>query len=242
VRIEIIGDAHLQLGDCLEALPALPNVDAVITDPPYGHGWTGIGKRSTAPPARGGVLWGERRVSPAIIGHDLPFDPVPFLALNVPCLFWGANHYADKLPSSPAWLVWDKREGTTSNYQSDCELAWCNVGGSARLFHHLWNGLSMKSGSDETKRTRGALPRLHPTQKPVALMEWCIQKIGAKAGATILDPYMGSGTTGVACAKMGRKFVGVEIDPKYFEIACRRIDAAHAQGKLRLPDNGSDSQ
>jgi len=231
--IETIGNATLYLGDCLDLLPTLARVDAVITDPPYGHGWSGIGERSTKvtnTPARGGVLWGERRVSPAIVGHDQPFDPSPFLALEVPCLFWGANHYADKLPSSPAWLVWDKREGTTSNYQSDCELAWCSVGGSARLFHHLWNGLSMKSGSDETKRVKGAQPRLHPTQKPVALMRWCIEKI--KDAETIFDPYMGSGTTGVACRDLGRKFIGIEIERKYFDIACERLEAAHAQQRL----------
>jgi site-specific DNA-methyltransferase (adenine-specific)/modification methylase len=223
--LEVIGNAHLYFGDCLEILPTLSKVDAVITDPPYGHGWSGISH--TANP--GGVLWGERRVSGAIVGHDKPFDPAPFLALAVPCIFWGANHFADRLPASPAWFAWDKREGTTSNYQSDCELAWCNVGGSARMFHHLWNGLSMKSGSEETKRTRGALPRLHPTQKPVALMRWCVDKI---EGDTILDPYMGSGTTGVACADMGRKFIGIEIDRKYFDIACERLEAANAQTRL----------
>lgn len=213
----IIDGAMLFHGDCLEILPRLPPFDAVVTDPPYGHGWEGIDSQ-----AAGGRNWTRRRAE-KIVGHDTPFDPAPFLALGVTCVFWGANHYADRLPPSAAWLAWDKREGTTENNLSDCELAWCNAGGSARLFRHMWNGLCRASEIGE---------HLHPTQKPVALMSWCIEKAKVRPNSTILDPYMGSGTTGVACANLGHKFIGIEIEPKYFDVACARVKAAYSQGRL----------
>lgn len=206
----IIGDATLYLGDCREILPTLPKVDAVVTDPPYGIGYK-------SPSGRGQTVRGDY---PVIAGDDEGFDPSPWLNFDDVVLF-GANHFADKLPPSPAWLVWDKRDGFTSNNNSDCELAWRKCGGSARLIRHLWNGMLKDSERDQR--------RVHPTQKPVVVMEWCLSFV---SGLTVLDPFMGSGTTGVACANLGRKFIGIEIEPKYFEIACERIKAAYAQQRL----------
>lgn len=213
-RREQIGDATLWLGDCREILPLLPKVDAVVTDPPYGIGYAHRGKggklaRSTQ---FGGV---------AVTGDDVPFDP-SFLLEYPAAIIFGGNHFADRLPASPSWLIWDKRDGVCSNDQADCEIAWTNVGGPARVMRHLWNGM--------LKATERGDIRVHPTQKPVAVMEWCLGFL--PNAQTILDPFMGSGTTGVACAKLGRKFIGIEIEPKYFDIACKRIDEAYRQPRL----------
>ena len=191
--------------------PLLPNVDAVLADPPYGHGWSGI--NSTA---KGGRNWTRRR-NEAIVGHDLPFNPQPFIDVGCPCVLWGANHYAHRLPSSAGWFVWDKRDSTASNNLSDCEMAWTDAVGSVRLFRHMWNGLCRDSEIGE---------HYHPTQKPVALMQWCLSFVD---GDTILDPFMGSGTTGVACIRTGRRFIGVEIEEKYCAIAVERMERELAQ-------------
>ena len=138
-------------------------------------------------------------------------------------VLWGANHYADKLPGQSKWLVWDKRKGFTRNDFADCEMAWTNKGGVARLINHYWNGMMRDSEK--------GVERVHPTQKPIAVMEWAIKET-TDDNHTILDPFMGSGTTGVACVKLGRKFIGIEIEPKYFDIACKRIEAAVAEPRL----------
>lgn len=215
-RHEILAEGvELYCGDCREILPTLGKVDAVVTDPPYGIGFVHSGKggklaRSTS---FGGI---------AIIGDDQPFDPAPLLAFDTVVLF-GANHFADKLPSSSNWLVWDKRDGVCSNDQADCEMAWTNLRGPARLTRHLWNGMLKASERGES--------RVHPTQKPVAVMEWVILQT-VNPNDTILDPYMGSGTTGVAAVRNDRKFIGIEIEPKYFDTACRRISDALARPDL----------
>lgn len=214
----VIGNATLYCGDCRDILPMLDRVDAVITDPPYGIGF--------AHGAGGDGIGGGKYVSAfngvPVIGDDKPFDPSHLLALNCPTILWGANHYADRLPSSPRWLIWDKRVGLTTNDFADCEIAWCNVKGVARVFRHYWNGMMRDS-------ERGT-PRQHPTQKPIAVMRWCIEQLGNPR--SIGDFYMGSGTTGVAAAQMGLAFVGVEIDPSHFDIACRRIEEAQKQAAL----------
>jgi site-specific DNA-methyltransferase (adenine-specific) len=205
-RIETIGDATLYLGDCREILPTLGKIDAVVSDPPYGIAYK-------SPAGRGQTLRGDY---PVIHGDTEPFDPEPFLGFGQVVLF-GANHYADKLPPSAKWLVWDKRDGGTPNNNSDCELVWVKVGGSVRIIRHLWNGMLKAS-------EREAL-RVHPTQKPIAVMEWVIAQT-TKAKESIFDPYMGSGTTGVAACRLNRPFIGIEIDQTYFDIACKRIEDA----------------
>lgn len=209
-RTEIIGDATLYLGDCREVLPTLGVVDAIVSDPPYGIGYDRGG---------GGRGLGKNRNLGAIVGDDQPFDPSPFLAYPHVILF-GADHFAQRLPRG-RWLVWDKLAGVPSfDSFSDVEVAWNNRTGAARIFRHLWKGLLQ----DSEKGPR----RHHPTQKPVALMRWCIEQLPADA-RTICDPFMGVGATGVAAVQMGRRFIGVEIVPEYFDVACRRIhEAQHA--------------
>ena len=192
-------------GDCRELLPSL-KADVVVTDPPYG-----VNER-TARRTNGRSKLAVCNDFAPVFGDDAPFDPTPWLAW--PCILWGANHFADKLPPSPSWLVWDKREGQGSNDNADCEIAWTNLGGPARLFRHYWNGMLRASERGD--------PRQHPTQKPVALMAWCIKHANMPDGV-ILDPFMGSGTTLRAAKDLGRRAIGIEIEEKYCEIAARRL-------------------
>jgi site-specific DNA-methyltransferase (adenine-specific)/modification methylase len=212
-RIEHLSEGvTLYLGDCRALLSNIGFVDACISDPPYGIAYK-------SPSGRGQTVRGDYAV---IAGDTEPFDPAPFLGFSQVVLF-GANHYADKLPASAKWLVWDKRDGGTPNNNSDCELAWVKEGGSARLIRHLWNGM-LKASERESLR-------VHPTQKPIAVMEWVIEQ-ATKSGQTIFDPFMGSGTTGIAAVRLKRKFVGIEIDPTYFDIACTRIADALTRPSL----------
>lgn len=220
MKVERIGNATLYLGDCLTVLPGLEGVGAVISDPPYGiafaHGGndrSGIGKGRYA----------TKFAGKAIVGDADPFDPAPVLQLGVPTILWGGNHFADRLDPSACWLIWDKRAASGhSNDFADCEIAWTNLKGVARVFRHHWDGMMKASERGE--------PRVHPTQKPVALMEWCITQAGKPP--VILDPFMGSGTTGVACVRQGCAFVGIEIEPEYFATACERLHNATRQERL----------
>jgi site-specific DNA-methyltransferase (adenine-specific) len=212
-RVEQIGDATLYLGDCREVLPTLTGVDAVVTDPPYGIGFQkGSGGR--------GIQRNTRPIRDKIIGDDKPFDPTPFLGFPE-VLMWGADHYSQCLPHG-RWLAWDKLDKLSSfDSFADVEFAWLNKRGASRLFKHMWKGICQASEKDSDRH--------HPTLKPIVLMEWCL---GFIDGRTILDPFMGSGTTGVACARLGRRFIGCEIEPRYFDIACRRIEQAQRQSDL----------
>ena len=205
--------ATLYCGDCLDILPGLSGVDAVVTDPPYGIGFNHDGG--------GGGIW-ERRNEGKIIGDDRPFDPKPWLLFD-DVIFWGANHFADRLPKSAGWLVWDKKLGLKEDNFSDGEAAWHKRGTRLRIFRYLWNGLLAHERDQK---------REHIMQKPVALMRWCLEFVVAD---TILDPFTGSGTTGVAAVKLGRKFIGIEIEPKYCEIAKRRIIEAEDSYALFEP-------
>ena len=136
-------------------------------------------------------------------------------------VIWGGNYF--HLPPSSCWLVWDKCTAGVTTF-ADCEVAWTNMESAIRLKRHLWSGPYMAVKED----------RVHPTQKPLAVMLWCIERAGMPK--TILDPFMGSGTTGVAAIQLDRSFIGIEREPKYFDIACRRIEQAVAQGKLFTPE------
>ena len=208
-RVETIGDATLYLGDCREILPTLGKVDAVVTDPPYGIGMDGgkVGKSVTVQKD-----WDSERPSDEWL-RKLAAYPI--------CILWGGNYFADALPAAGKWLVWDKRNDPTTF--ADCEIAWTNIAGATRMFRWLWSGPYM-----ERKEERYG----HPTQKPLALMEWCLKPLESKL---IVDPYCGTGTTGVAATKLGRKFVGIERDEQFFDIACRRIEAAYAQPDIFIP-------
>ncbi len=212
-----IGDCRLILGDCLEVMPLLGRFDAVVTDPPYGIGYSHGGNDRSG---IGGGKFATAFAKTKIANDDKPFDPAPLLQVSSTQVIWGGNHFADRLPPSAAWFVWDKRAASKhTNDFADCELAWTNKKGVARVFRHQWDGMM--------KASERGVARVHPTQKPIELMRWCLEKI-CDAHA-VLDPFMGSGTTGVACVKLGREFTGIELDLDYFEIACERIRKAYAQ-------------
>lgn len=214
-RVEHIGDATLHLGDCREILPTLGKVDAVVTDPPYGI--------AHVKGAGGGGKHNRRNISP-IVGDAEPFDPSALLTFpNV--IMWGADHYCARLPADKGrWIAWNKLDDMESfDSFSDVEFAWHSKRGASRIFNFKWKGIASVKAGEEVRRD-------HPTQKPIGLMVWCVQQAGD--GETVLDPFMGSGTTGVACARLGRKFIGIEIEPRYFDIACRRISEAYAQPRL----------
>jgi DNA modification methylase len=214
-REERIGGQRLILGDCLEVMPLLGKVDALVTDPPYGIG-------RAAGMGGGGVrLAGDARRYAASAWDDgrpqrEAFDAM--LAAGLMHIVWGGNYFADILPPSGKWLFWDKCQ-TMPSY-SDGELAWTSLSGdSVKQFTYNGSGMQAKEKS-----------RVHPTQKPVALMEWCLGFL--PDARTILDPFMGSGTTLVACQRLGRQGIGIEIDPEYFAIACKRVDEASRQPDL----------
>jgi site-specific DNA-methyltransferase (adenine-specific) len=220
-RVERIADALLVLGDCRQIAPRLPRPDAIVTDPPYGIGYVmGAVARSGL---HSGEKWGLHRLNALlpIVGDDQPFDPAPWLDGADHVLLWGANHYAARLPHG-RWLAWNKLGGMQPwDSFSEVEFAWHNRRGADRIFSHLWKGLC-QSGA--------GVKRDHPTQKPVELMEWCLEQAGNPR--SVLDPYIGSGTTGVACLRRGVRFIGIEIEPRYFDVACRRIAEAARQPSL----------
>ena len=205
-RVETIGDATLYLGDCREILPTLGKVDAVVTDPPYGigeHGGRFRGRIGQVIKVLPNLGWDKERPEREI------FDAI--LAAAPAHIIWGGNYFADFLPPSKGWLYWQKLMGGDF---ADGELAWTSLDRALREFTLCPKG----KGGD------------HPTQKPVALMEWCLGFL--PNARTILDPFMGSGTTGVACAKLDRAFIGIEREPSYFDIAVRRIEEAYKQPRL----------
>lgn len=208
----IIGGAKIFLGDCAAVMPLLGEFDSIVTDPPYGLGdkWCGGGgsKKSS---------W-KFDPSEAKDWDGVTVDIVntfPGLAKEV--IIWGGNYYP--LPPSRCWLLWDKKQN--DNWTTgQAEMAWSNLNRPVRVFR-----LAQCEQANE-----GA--KLHPTQKPLSLMSWCMKWV---SGAIILDPFMGSGTTGVAAIQAGRQFIGIERDERYFDIACRRIEQAVAQGQLFAP-------
>ena len=220
-RKEVIGNAELYLGDCLEILPHLPKVDAVITDPPYGMGHQ-PGSRAKTAKQQDGNLWGKSWG--VIYGDDKPFVPSDYFGEWGEFKHWalfGANHFNDSLPRGKRWLVFHKGVPDGMSY-SDSELVWTNIpGGAVQQKSILWSGF---------RRATEVREHLHPTQKPVDLMVWVIEQF--PTFTSCVDPFMGSGTTGVACMNLGRKFIGIEIEPKYFDIACERIENAQRQERL----------
>lgn len=202
-RIETLAQGVvLYCGDCREILRTIGAIDAVVTDPPYGIGFA-------AQPTK----WQRRAGQGAEAWDDTVIDGLPdIIACAEKQVVWGGNYYS--LPPSRGWLSWFKPDAPPS--MGSVEFAWTNLDQNPRQ-------ISCSIGATNAERVG------HPTQKPLAVMKFTLSQIGE--AATILDPFMGSGTTGVAAVKMGRKFIGVEIDPKYFDIACRRVDDA-----LRTPD------
>ena len=223
------GTVKLWLGDCLDVMASWPDgeVGAVVTDPPYGIGH----KKGTS----GGLgVYAKRNGIPkrnpdAIIGDDTPFDPALLLRFESVWL-WGADHYSQRLPHG-RFMAWDKLDGKDSwDSFSDVEFAWHSKRGASRIIRYVWKGLCQGSGED-----KGSI-RVHPTQKPVIVMRWSIEQSCDNLSDVIADPFMGSGTTGVAAVRLGRSFYGIEIDPDYFEIAKRRItgELKQAAASFRL--------
>lgn len=218
---EIIGNAILYRADCRDVLPILPQVDAVVTDPPYGIGEARGRNKSRGgkkAPARdyGNKAWDDSQVDAETMRA--------VIAKGRYAIIFGGNFYA--MPPSSCWLVWDKQN--TGDF-ADCELAWTNLPGAVRLIRFLWNGMLRAN-----REPRGD----HPTQKPLGVMSWCLRRLPENC-RIILDPFMGSGTTGVAAIGMDKIFIGVEKEAEYFDRACQRIKAAQAQGKLLPPPTSS---
>jgi site-specific DNA-methyltransferase (adenine-specific) len=221
-RREVIGNATLYLGDCRDI--SLPPLATLVTDPPYGMGYKSNHNSGRKPNDEMLRLDGDFA---AIAGDDQPFNPAPWLAYER-AVIWGANYFCSGLPSGNAWLVWDKLAGKTPFPSgSDVEFAWTSWRGPSRHFTHLWRGI-MRAGEENVVHSG----KQHPNQKPVALMTWCIEQAGGNKLMAVLDPYMGSGTTGVAAVRIGRAFIGVELEEPYFEISCERIANAQRQERL----------
>src|SRR5678809_221277 len=216
MRKEVIGACDLYLGDCREILPTLGKVDAVVTDAPYGIAY------KSGPNSRSSISTVGKRFETTIAGDDRPFDPAPFLAITKSCCFTGAQHFSARLPEGGSFHVWNKRGPYAPIDQADGDLIWISRKVPLRIIDLVWRGLC--------RTTENTQPIVHPTQKPIELMRWCLEAL--PDCQTILDPFMGSGTTGVACVKLGRRFIGIEIEERYFDIACRRIEAATRQPDL----------
>lgn len=214
--------ALLWQGDGRQILPRSEGLDALLIDPPYECSYkSSPNTRKVNTNSRWTHYVRDENFAP-IVGDDTQFDPAPLLhaADSRPMILWGANYYSDHLPANGAWLIWDKREGNRPNHQADCEMVWINLPGVPRLFSHLWIGLCRRG---EENLSRGGR-KLHPNQKPVALMDWMLDQAGVQPGQNVLDPYMGSASLGVACVRRGIRYVGIEIDPTHFETALMRIE------------------
>lgn len=218
----VIGNAELWHADCREVLPLLRRHDLLLTDPPYGIGADmGAGKSAAKWSAvTGADRWDEAPPSPWLFG--LMREMTAWQCV------WGGNYF--ELPPTRCWLLWDKETAGVTTF-ADGEMAWTNFDKALRLKRHLWSGPYMKIKED----------RQHPTQKPLAVIAWCIEQAPNDV-KSVLDPFMGSGTTGVACAQAGKAFTGIERERRYFDIACERIARAQAQGKLFEPEAAQQEQ
>ena len=219
-----IGNAELYLGDCLDILPQLEKVDALITDPPYGLKIDPALRKRTG---RNKLVKDENDFEP-IIGDDKPFNPAHLLNYKK-VILWGGNHYCDKLPGKPHWLIWDKRCLMRPVHNADYELAWSNLTGPARIFYHVWRGMIRGGAANVAKEYL-----VHPAQKPIELMAWCFLQAKIAETDIVCDPYMGSGTLGVSAMNHGCRYIGIEIERKYFDIACERIERSQQQMRLAI--------
>lgn len=236
MRVEKIGNCALYCGDWHDAMPSTGKIGAIVSDPPYG-----IGYQHGGGGGNGIRLQSEHTYKGVIVGDSAPFDPSDLLriapesrnakgeAIGSRIVLWGADHFRARLPEYGTLLAWDKHLGFAPNDSFvDCEWAWCGRPVKREVFRYLWKGCLARNKSNPLdERTRQ-----HVSQKPVELMRWCIDKARPINGLPVFDPYMGSGSTGVACVTLGLPFVGVEIVPGIFETACRRIrDAYKAVGE-----------
>ena len=213
---EEIGNSTLYLGDSREIMPGL-TYDTIITDPPYGINAYSTGSMG------GGVLARQSVYEATDWDSETVEWLIPYLIDTKESICFGGNYY--ELPPTSCWLIWNKLNGL--NNFADFEMAWTNLKSAARIVDYRWQGMLRQNGE-----TRGD----HPTQKPIGVMVECVSMT---KGRVVVDPFMGSGTTGVACETLGRDFIGIEISDKYFSAACRRIEDQYKNPEL-LPINSSD--
>lgn len=218
------GAVTIYCGDYREILPSLQvKSDVLLSDPPYGSGLS-VDYADRFSPQPGSERWWnskDRKLNvrhKPIQGDDSPFDPSMLVSFPSRVhVLWGANWYANRLPDSGGWWMWDKRNGERDVSQADWpmsegELAWTDYGKGVRIFRHTWFGLIRDS-------ERGY--HVHPHQKPVALMRWCLET--AKAKGLVVDPCMGSGPVLAAARQLGLPVIGIEIEEKYCEEAAKRF-------------------
>jgi site-specific DNA-methyltransferase (adenine-specific)/modification methylase len=155
---------------------------------------------------------------PRVHGDDRPFDPSGLLALARPLVLWGANHYSPRVPESPSWIVWDKRNKLSSNDNADGEVAWTNLGGPLRIFRHLWNGVCRASEA-------GSTAKLGPTQKPIALSTYVFQRAKLKRGDLVFVPFLGSGPDLPAAVAMGLRVIACDVEEWCCRTAVGRLQA-----------------
>ena len=202
----------LILGDCLEIMKTIPDgsIDLVLTDPPYGI------KRNKQAMGNGGGIAKHIDYGSYDWDNSIPKKEVfnEMFRISKNQIIFGGNYFIEYLKNSSCWIVWDKDNGATGF--ADCELCWTSFNSAVRKIKWRWSGMLQEDMKHKDIR-------VHPTQKPLGVLKWMLNKYSEK-GMSVLDPFMGSGTTGVACKELGRNFIGIEIEPKYFEIAKRRID------------------
>jgi len=198
-------------GDCLEVMKGIPDkaIDLVLTDPPYGIKESNEKNRTRARLAKttdfGHYDWDKQKVKKEY------FEEIRRVSKNQ--VIFGGNYYASILGDSSCWLVWDKDNG--KNDFADCELAWTSFKTAVRKFKWRWKGMLQEDMKNKEKR-------VHPTQKPLPLFKWILEKY-SQPNDVILDPFLGSGTTAVACLELNRHFIGIELSSEYCEIAKKRI-------------------
>jgi len=227
-----IENAVLYHADCRDVIDDLP-FDSIVTDPPYGlskclnRAWDDFGKIRNRKQRRNnlhsGGTWAAKKIYKDIDWDDEAPDLTFLLERNVPMMIFGGNYFL--LPPSRKFIVWDKAESFYRRSFAECELYYCSFDGNARIIKCMPESIGF-----------GKSPKVHPTQKPVAVMQFCISELPQGSGNIVCDPYMGSGTTGVACVNMGRAFIGIEQKRKYFDIACQRIEEAYANYKNQFSE------
>jgi len=202
-------------GDCKDLMYHLKPVDLILTDPPYGIG-EAAGKNRSRGKAAIAKDYGNKKWD-----NSIPDKQTFHLMLSGSKnqIIFGGNYFVEYLTNSPCWLVWDKRNGKTDF--ADCELAWTSFKTAVRKFDFTWNGM-IREGREK---------KYHPTQKPLLLFCRILANY-SKETDTVLDPFLGSGTTALACEQLGRQWIGIEKEEEYCEIAAKRIRQEAEQLKL----------
>lgn len=224
----VIGRATLYCGNCYYLLPSIyDQVDAVITDPdPY---TINTSRKHTNTKNIARKYSAKNVMSLTKDGNKLePFDPSPLLHFPKVVL-WGANWYCSQLPGNAKWIIWDKREYTTSEDSADCEIAWTNLKGSSRVYRHLWRDTCRPQQENVSHSAK-----LHPHQKPINLGKFSINECRLEPDSLIADLFAGSGSFVVAALQMGHRVIAVEKHRPWFDILCDRADDAQRQMNLVL--------